>query len=314
MKYGRYSFTCTFDSDAALPPYKGSTLRGIFGHALKKVVCALKRQNCGGCLLSPKCVYHNIFETSANSNVSTESKRIVDPPHPYVIEPPPEHKTNYRRGDALNFILLIFGEANDYLPYFIYAFDQMGQMGIGRRIDGKRASFALQQVTVEDDVIYSKSGGSINLPVKLPELSLNHFPQPPDLKNFKIEIKLETPLRLKYQNTLHAELPFHVLTRSMLRRASSLLAFYGDGEPPLDYRGMVQRAEQVRITNSGIKWFDWRRYSNRQEQAMLIGGMIGSITYSGQLAEYIPLLQFCEQVHIGKQTAFGLGKFLVRQL
>ncbi len=314
MKYGRYSFTCTFETDAALPPYKGSTIRGIFGHALKKVVCALKKQDCKSCLLSSKCIYPNIFEMSPDPGVPAGRKRIASPPHPYVIEPPAEQKTNYYRDDSFNFILLIFGAVNDYLPYFIYAFDQMGQMGIGKKIDGRRASFSLQQVTMEDTVIYSKADGRINMPLSLPELSIKLPQQASSLNNLKLEIKLETPLRLKYQNTLHAELPFHVLTRSMLRRASSLLAFYGDGEPPLDYRGMVQRAEQVRITNSGIKWFDWRRYSNRQEQAMLIGGMIGSITYSGQLAEYIPLLQFCEQVHIGKQTAFGLGKFLLRQL
>jgi len=314
VKYGRYSFTCAFETDAALPPYKGSTIRGIFGHALKKVVCALKKQDCRNCLLAPKCIYPNIFEMSPAPEVSTGRKRIAAPPHPYVIEPPTEYKTNYRRNDTLNFILLVFGAINDYLPYFIYAFDQMGQMGIGKKIDGRRASFSLQQVTMEKAVIYSKADGRINMPLALPELSIELLQQPSILDNLQIEIKLETPLRLKYQNTLHAELPFHVLTRSMLRRASSLLALYGGGEPPLDYRGMVKRAEQVRIMNSDIKWFDWRRYSNRQEQAMLIGGMIGSVIYEGQLAEYIPLLRFCEQVHTGKQTAFGLGKFFVRQL
>jgi CRISPR/Cas system endoribonuclease Cas6 (RAMP superfamily) len=94
----------------------------------------------------------------------------------------------------------------------------------------------------------------------------------------------------------------------MLRRISSLFNYYGDGEPDLDYRGLVRRAEDVRIANSNLKWFDWRRYSNRQDQAMLMGGIVGSVTYMGQIEEYMPLINFCSKIHLGKQTSFGLGK------
>ena len=101
---------------------------------------------------------------------------------------------------------------------------------------------------------------------------------------------------------------FHVLVRAMLRRISSLLNCYGDGEPPLDYRGLVKRAETIRIIDANLNWFDWKRYSHRQDKSMLMGGMTGSIIYEGKLGEYMPLIEFCEKVHLGKQTSFGLGK------
>ena len=41
---------------------------------------------------------------------------------------------------------------------------------------------------------------------------------------------------------------------------------------------------------------------------MLMGGIIGEVSYSGDLTEFLPLVRFCEKVHIGKQTSFGLGK------
>jgi Uncharacterized conserved protein (DUF2276). len=45
---------------------------------------------------------------------------------------------------------------------------------------------------------------------------------------------------------------------------------------------------------------------------MLMGGMIGRVSYRGRLGEYLPLLDFCEKVHIGKATTFGLGKIHVQ--
>ena len=57
MLYGKYRFTCRLEDEAVMPPYKGSTFRGVFGHALKRVVCALKRQECDNCLLREKCLY-----------------------------------------------------------------------------------------------------------------------------------------------------------------------------------------------------------------------------------------------------------------
>jgi len=311
VNFGHYVFTCIFEDDAVLPPYKGSTLRGVFGHALKKVVCALKKQDCADCLLAARCIYPAIFEITPDPNLTDNRKRIVNPPHPYVMEPPEDVTTNFRRGDRLNFGILLFGKANEYLPYFIYAFDQMGRMGIGKRMDGHHATFFLQHVSVNDALIYSKTDGKILQQSSLPDISIkSQLPQ--NDEDLSIEITLSTPLRLKYQNNLKAELPFHVLTRAMLRRASSLLEYYDGGEPALDYRGLVARAEDVVVTQSTISWLDWRRYSNRQEQAMLMGGMIGGITYRGKLAEYMPLIKFCEQVHVGKQTTFGLGKITAK--
>jgi hypothetical protein len=94
----------------------------------------------------------------------------------------------------------------------------------------------------------------------------------------------------------------------MLRRVSSLLEYNDGGEPQLDYRGLVKSAEDVNILSSDLRWFDWRRYSFRQDRSMLMGGMCGSITYVGKIGGFIPLIDFCSKVHRGKQTTFGLGK------
>jgi hypothetical protein len=42
MLFGKYQFICRLDTEAVLPVYKGATFRGVFGRALKKIVCPLK--------------------------------------------------------------------------------------------------------------------------------------------------------------------------------------------------------------------------------------------------------------------------------
>jgi CRISPR/Cas system endoribonuclease Cas6 (RAMP superfamily) len=119
---------------------------------------------------------------------------------------------------------------------------------------------------------------------------------------------LRTPLRIKFKNQYKADLPFHVLIRACLRRMSALLNAFGEGEPQIDYPGLVRRAEAVSIASQDLRWFDWRRFSFRQDQAMLMGGMVGEVTYRDVPGLFLPLLEFCKKVHIGKQTTFGLGQ------
>ncbi len=318
MLFGRYLFSCVFQTEALLPEYKGSTFRGVFGHALKKVVCALRRESCRGCLLRSRCVYAFVFETLPDDsltpsvlgapNKDNTRRRIAAPPHPYVIEPDAGSQTRYRPGESFDFNLLLFGRANEYLPYFIYAFDQVGHTGIGKRIEGKRGTFVLHAVKAGGRTVYDRASGQISGESFTENLTLDKRQEDAADAVRTLKINLLTPLRLKYDNRLEAAMLFHVLVRAALRRISSLCEYYDGGEPSLDYRGLVARARDVQILNSSLRWFDWQRFSNRQDQAMLMGGMIGHVTYTGALGEFVPLLSFCEQVHLGKQTSFGLGR------
>ena len=61
--------------DCNLPEWKGSLLRGAFGHALRKTVCTMKRGlHCEDCMLNSQCAYTHLFETF----VSKPPPRILD--------------------------------------------------------------------------------------------------------------------------------------------------------------------------------------------------------------------------------------------
>lgn len=306
MLYGSYEFHSEFTGKAILPPYKGSTLRGAFGVALKKALCALKLQQCGSCPLARRCIYCQVFENSVESG----SADAGNAPHPFVIEPPLDDRVYYEASDSLDFRLLLFGAANESLNYFIYAFQQMGRLGLGRIVDGKRGIFELKTVMRGRDVVFDSVLGTIS-PPKTEELDLSPVAGSGSPRD-RVRIIFQTPLRLKFKNNLLDDLPFHVLIRSVLRRISSLNNSFGDGEPRLDYRGLVERAGKVRQLTSSLRWLDWARYSNRQETRMQMGGLVGEAVYEGAVAEYIPLLNYCELTHIGKATTFGLGKIQVQ--
>jgi CRISPR/Cas system endoribonuclease Cas6 (RAMP superfamily) len=307
MLYGKYTFHLILESEALLPPFKGSTFRGIFGMALKKVVCALKRQECTDCLLRDRCIYTTVFEIPSGPG----SEGQPSPPHPFILEPTLSRQTHFQPGDDFEFSLILMGRSNDHLPYFVYAIEQMGRIGIGKQISGKRSQFLLKQISAGSRVIYDSSEKKL-IKADLEHLSLDTSITEADHRPIsRISLELLTPLRLKSENRLQADLPFHVLIRAALRRVAQVNNHFGGGEPDLDYRGLVARAEKIETENSTLRWFDWQRYSNRQEQSMFMGGMVGEITYQGELTEFLPLLQYCEKVHLGKATTFGLGQIKV---
>jgi hypothetical protein len=307
MLFGRYSFRCRFTTPAALPAFKGSMLRGAFGHALKKVVCALRRKTCGDCLLAQTCVYSLIFEPHAIPADSANQKSSALP-HPYVLQPPADNRRGYGEGDTFTFGLILFGQANDFLAHIVYAVEQMGQTGLGREGENGRGRFLLTAVETGGAILYDGDKKILHQGHPLPSLELQ---APPASPVSSLTVKLLTPLRLKHDNRFQQTLPFHLLIRAALRRIASLEETFGQGEPQLDYRGLVRRSEQIVTRESDCRWVDIERYSNRQQTGMLMGGLLGSLVYEGELAEFLPLLEYCEVVHLGKQTAFGLGRIQI---
>ena len=180
-------------------------------------------------------------------------------------------------------------------------------MGGGNRSGMGR--FSLDRVTAGENTLFDAVEGVLRKPEEPERLALEAGAAVPVRE---IEVRLLTPLRLKMGNELHDDLPFHVLVRAGLRRMAALEQAYGGGEPELDYRGLIGLAEQVEAVDSSLRWQEMRRFSNRQRQEVSLSGLTGAIRYRGDLLEFMPLLAYCEKVHVGKQTVFGLGRISVK--
>ncbi len=124
-----------------------------------------------------------------------------------------------------------------------------------------------------------------------------------------ITVSLRTPLRIRFDGQITDSLEFHVLLRNLLRRISSLSYFHCGKKLDMDFRGLIEKSRAVRQMASDVRWYDWKRYSTRQEEWMSLGGILGNVLYEGDMADFMTLLRLGEYVHVGKGTSFGLGKY-----
>ncbi len=308
FSFAEFLFVLRADEPIELPPYKGSTFRGGFGHAFKKVVCAVKRRDCDSCILKTRCIYFYVFETSPPKD-SEALRNYQKIPHPFIIEPPLETRRLYKPGTVLTFNLILIGRASDYLPYFVYTFEELGRNGIGRG----RGRYTLVEVRrggipSDEDPIYSAGEGRLK-----GSYTARAFSNIQEMEGKKemnaVTLDLLTPLRIAMNNDLVVDLEFHHLIRSLLRRISTLSYFHCGQRIDLDFRGLIERAQRVKATDNKTRWHDWERYSARQGGKMKMGGVVGKISFQGDLEEFIPLLRLGEIIHTGKGTSFGLGKY-----
>ncbi len=287
FKFAQFQFLLKAVDCINLPVYKGSTFRGAFGHAFKKITCVSRERVCDSCMLKGKCVYSYVFETPPPSDTS-KMRKYPYAPHPFVITPPLEEKRTYRDGEALCFELTLIGRSIDYLPYFIYTFDELGRMGIGK---GK-GKYQLEEVRADETGERSKvkgekerdegertkeiaEGGRTIYSGKDKTLKNNFrvlkvddlFPFEPlpssspssDLLPFSLDLRFMTPTRLKFDGKLSPSLEFHILLRNLLRRISLLSYFHCGQELDLDFKGLIEKSREVAVTKSDLTWYDWER-------------------------------------------------------
>ncbi|NTU41975.1 MAG: CRISPR system precrRNA processing endoribonuclease RAMP protein Cas6 [Nitrospirales bacterium] len=298
-----FSFTLIPKETMILPAYKGSTLRGAFGHTFRRIVCVGKAKDCADCILRERCVYSYVFETPPPAGTKM-MRKYEAAPHPFVIEPPPERRRGYRPGEEIRFGLVLIGRAIDYLPYFIYTFDEMGKRGLG----SENARFSLTSVESGGRAIYD--GETKKLSAFDPQAISLDSNDAMDSTSRNIRLSFVTPTRfvINGQNTM--DLDFQTLTRILLRRLSLLYYFHCGGDPsPWDFRGIIERAGEVKVSEKNLRWWDWERYSNRQETKIKMGGFVGESAFEGDLGPFMPLLRAGEVLHVGKGTGFGLGKY-----
>ena len=299
-----------------LPPYKGSTFRGGFGSALRRISCKTGAEDCRGCGSALSCDYSYIFNTPPPPG-SARMKKAEAAPHPFIIEPPLDEKQFYHPGDRLAFSLILFGRGIDLAGIFLEAIEVMGEKGLGKKQNSRGRMRVIS-------VMNSKKQNIEDFRTPLTRLIKRSFPldsgdsarisnhPPTDLL-----LSFITPARfcVDKRPISPREFGFSVFIRHIIRRFSLIAYFHGDGaEWDWNAHDIIEAADRVRIRDNNLSWFDWERFSTTQDKRMALGGLVGSVVFNANVEPFLPLLRAGEVLHVGKNTTFGLGKYLLQLL
>jgi hypothetical protein len=309
LRIARYHFVLQAVEPIHLPPHKGSSLRGGFGQAFKRMACRKPNGCSQECEQPEECAYGYVFETSPppDSEVLRTHQAV---PRPFVFEVIPDGKTDFRPGEELTFGLVLIGQGIAHLPFFILAFKALGEEGLGKG----RGRFQVKQVWAFDPLgpwktlIYDGASDAlrnVDMSIGIAEIEAAAV----RLSTEEAVVHFLTPTRIKHAGEIVHELPFHVLVRSIMRRVSSLTYFHCGQRWETDYRGMIEAAKVVEVAHTDLRWQDWRRHSGRQGQQIEMGGVVGIVRYTGPLTNFRMLLVIGSLIHVGKGTVFGNGQF-----
>lgn len=273
MQYTKISIL--IKTDARVPYFIGSQLRGALGYALKKVTCINPSYKCDGCFVAENCLYYKFYE-------------MRNMPHHYRFD--------FDLGkDFYAFDFYLFESACEKLPYVVSAFHMMlTQNGLGK----ERKIYKNFDMYINDTSCFTDGQ------FKLPKDFIKTFQIDKIYQDIQLEFK--TPLRMKKNNRFvkKEELTLKDLVNSVYQRQMKLL-----GKKPRRFPYEIEGE----IVKNELYFKELRRMSNRQKTTMNMGGLMGVLKIKGLNDKAFHVLKLAELIGAGKQTVFGLGKLQIKE-
>lgn len=269
---------------AELPPFLGSTLRGVIGQLLYR---------------ADREAYDFLY---INGNNYNGKRDIVKP---YLIIPPEVCGTKriVEKGEELNFEFILLGNAMKYAFSLSIALQDIYQYGLG----AQRYPFCLSQIinSQEQRVLWRKenyyAAGANDL--KIPCYGLS------DVTG--VVVRLCTPLRIRRNGHLLTSISFLTLIRNITNRIMSITERYGGRVNKEEAERLQMLAPNIKTTKEDLHLEQLERYSNRLKEKMDFSGLLGELEFEGDLTPFVPWLLAAQILHIGRNTTFGMGRIEV---
>ncbi|MGQ9652279.1 MAG: CRISPR system precrRNA processing endoribonuclease RAMP protein Cas6 [Phycisphaerae bacterium] len=292
-------FGIWFEDAGVLPSYRGTTIRGAFGYALRKIVCAVPGGQCATCLLGSRCAFPVVFEgrSPANRSFMTKYPHI---PQPFVLRTSLSEPRQVEAGSESTFGIRLFGPAIEFYPYVVVTVTRMGEVGLGR----DRLKY--QVVSVTDGT------NQLLFPAELkPPMVRSVFEDKVDQSGppRRARLVFGTPLRLQTGGQLNPCPSVSDLIRAAVRRIRVLSHFYGDNEiVPNAMSELMTAAANTSLLDQRTRWHEIPRRSTRQGVDMKLSGTVGHVDMMLPDGRLIPWLKAACVCHLGKATSFGYGR------
>ncbi|MCK9330762.1 MAG: CRISPR system precrRNA processing endoribonuclease RAMP protein Cas6 [Candidatus Cloacimonetes bacterium] len=262
-----------------------SGIRGIWGRNLKKLFCLQRNIDCKDCEFT-NCSYLELFEK--HNNTGTDFR-------PYII-----YQEKHSSCIQMNFTF--FGELIHQYEKLLLPIIQLNDKYYFFK--GQKKTITIHSIKDSENNIVYKDKEIINNP-KISSIDLG--------KDYEkdIMVKFESPLRMKYNNNLMKEFNKEAFVKNLYRRVSFMLDQYDSSQNKL--MNLEESSFDFEYS-ANLRWYEKKRQSLRQNQKMSIGGLIGDIIFKDINQQLYYLLKLGEVLHIGKQSSFGNGKYILMPL
>lgn len=301
IRYTKITFTIQFLEYTVMPEQKASALRGGIGEMLLRANCVRDRK-CETCDFEKEC----IVQRTMYSKFDVKPEFITTGDSVGYVMECEDYRTDFEAGDQMMFTLLLFGKTIVYFNQYLQAIFALGQMGVGKY----NSQFQIVRITnhrnrdiLSENDIYMKNYEITTIGDYV--LYRKHFFEE---KGFAGKMIFPTPLTLKYYGKFLEQFDMDAILRGICRRLFMLDCFEG-----LDVEQMKVDVDKIpTILEQNVDFSGVKRYSNRQNMSMTLRGIKGSCILENVNEEILELLIAGELIHIGKNTSFGFGKYILK--
>jgi len=303
----RITTTMQATQTVAWPHFAGSTLRGAFGRALRQATCITGQDKCTGCLLRNSCAYGVVFDPAAPAQPLHPSFRDGLPR--YVVQPHSMGASTIASGKTQSFDLLLLPGTQAHHGLIEHTLRNAVEKELFKPGLFKLLHTQVSQIPVPI-LAASETTSDSAAPVR---------PAPSQVMRqatSQITLHWQTPLRLQHKGKPIFKpqgLDAPTLVRALLRRQLQWCQISGQTAP--DPQTHLEAAHACKTDTRVMAWHDLQRFSSTQNEKLPLGGLVGKTTLMGPqnaLKTLLPLLQLAEQLHIGKETVMGLGRYQLR--
>jgi len=257
----------------------GNVIRGALGRILRDTA-------------SP-AAYARLFEPG--NELGRAASGLADWPRPFILRADALDGRTVPEGGRFSFDVHIFDIRPVVLEYFHEAFAGFGGRGIGPG-HGRASLEHAEQIDLDDRARLDGDPAPLSVDLEPRQEPVSH-----------VRVQFVSPTELKSGGTVAPRPEFAILFARLRDRVSTLRALYGCGPLEVDFRGLGERAANVRMSGCELQWERVERKSGRTGKVHPLGGLTGSAEYQGELAEFLPWLLAARWVGVGRQTVWGKG-------
>lgn len=210
-----------------------------------------------------------VFRPRSNAGPSG----LADPPRPFIL------RVSHLNGRAI--------APDEAFHVEVHTFDPGGSIAG----DVARAFAAVSRFRLEEIIM----GGDFSVDLASPEPARS------------LELRFVTPTELKGAGAKDPA-AFPVLFARIRDRVATLRRLYGAGPLAADFRGLGERAGNIRTVRANLRERRVIRRSSRTGEVHGIGGFEGAAEYAGELAEFVPWLRAACWTGVGRHTVWGNGE------